>query len=380
MKRFLKYTGFGLFVGIAIIFIAPDFRYQAKAWLRNLLREDSGWEHSVSPLKNGEYSLMLSSPAFVVDTLYPSMTGPSDIHHFSLIGNAPPELVFITGYATNVEEVSTAHPASSDYLCHNNLDYALADYCDYWQLKDRTKTIIPRLGTITQGQEQISFPAGFGLPMMSDHDLSTSTQVLNANNADADFEVRHNVLINYVQADESLLDYKPLFQQSINVLVMVDTAAQPDNITSEIEDCSPALPTIAFLSTRKNGDLYTGHWVIPEGKDTFSTDVTNRLNIPFSTTLHYAGVHVHPYCTALELIDKTTNETVFRSTIDNVPNTTKMSHIDAYSSIKGTMIYQDHTYELVCYTNNDSGKEQDMMAVMLLYLYDKELHGKLNDR
>jgi hypothetical protein len=307
------------------------------------------------------------------------MTGPSDIHYFSLINNKAPELLWLIGYGTEVRKASNAHALPADYLCHNNLDYALADYCDYWQLQDRTQVLIPRLGTITQGQEQIHFPKGFGLPMMSDHSLSTATQALNANEPDLKTSVRHGVTFTYARDEEKAQDFKPLFQQSINILVKVDTAAVATNNSAGIVDCSPALPTIAFLSTRENGDLYTGHWVVPEGKDTFSYDVTSMLNLPFSTTLHYAGVHVHPYCTSLSLIDKTTNEVVFRSSIENVPNTTKMSHIDVYSSVEGKMIYQDHQYELVCYTNNDSGKEQDMMAVMLLYLYDQELDEKLVD-
>lgn len=378
MKRIVKYTAISISIGLCVVLLVPDLRYPAKQWLRELLQDDSGWIRTETALGDGKYELALLSPEFEIDTLFPSMTGPSDIHYFSLINNRKPALLWVTGYATKVRDAANSKNLPTDYLCHNNLDYALADYCDYWQLKDRTRTLIPRLGTITQGQQQIHFPVGFGLPMMSDHSLSTATQVLNVNEPELKTKVRHSVELNYVRDDEKTQNYKPLFQQSINVQVKVDTAAMPSNSTAGIVDCSPALPTIAFLSSRENGDLYTGHWIVREGKDTMRYDVTNMLQLPFSTTLHYAGVHVHPYCTALALIDKTTNEIVFHSAIENVPNTTKMSHIDVFSSIEGTMMYDDHKYELVCYTNNDSGKEQDMMAVMLLYLYDQELDGKLS--
>jgi hypothetical protein len=42
------------------------------------------------------------------------------------------------------------------------------------------------------------------------------------------------------------------------------------------------------------------------------------------------------------------------------------------------MLYPKHQYELVLTTNNTTKVNQDMMASMFVFLYDKEMAEKLN--
>lgn len=364
---------------MAVALLVPDIRYKLKHWLKAAVTDDTGWQRSELQLDAGSYVVQLTSPTFEIDALYPSMTGPAEVHYFSLVDDRAPELIWLTGYSTVVTDEQNEQVLNEDYLCHNNLDYALADYCKFWGLEGREQRLNSRLATITQGQTNIQFPPGFGIAMMSNQSLSTATQVLNVNEPNLRTKVKHRVGLNYeIHGEKS--DMKPLFQQSVNILVKVDTATNTMHDSAVVQDCQPALSTIAFLSTNVDGEMYTGHWVIPRGIDTLSYDVTNMLNLPFNTTLHYAGVHVHPYCEALELVDKTTGEVVFKSKIDNETDITKMTNIEAFSSEEGKMMFTDHEYELVCYTKNTTDREADMMAVMLLYLHDKELEAVLSNR
>ena len=41
------------------------------------------------------------------------------------------------------------------------------------------------------------------------------------------------------------------------------------------------------------------------------------------------------------------------------------------------MLYPDHQYELVLTTNNTSDIQQDMMASMFVFLYDKEIDERI---
>ena len=41
------------------------------------------------------------------------------------------------------------------------------------------------------------------------------------------------------------------------------------------------------------------------------------------------------------------------------------------------MLYPDHDYELVLTVNNTTKENQDMMASMFVFLYDKEMDKKL---
>ena len=363
-----------LLLGLSLLI--PDVRYKVKGWYKALFYDMGGWVISDVELEDGKHQLRLLSPVFHVDTLYPSMTGPAETHHFHVRNGQAPELLWMTGYSTEVRDVADENTLDEAYLCHNNLDYAIMDYAKHWQVENRVDVLIPRLATISQGQAHIDFPTGFGIPLMSDHDLSTATQVLNVNEPDLNLDLRHLITIDYVPQEKAPIKYKPLFQQSVSLLVPIDTASEK-TMEQKIQDCSPALPTIAFLSKMENGQLYSGHWVVPEGLDTFRSEVTSMLALPFSTTLHYVSVHVHPYCEVLELKDLTTGEIVFRSAIENADQLTKMTNIEVYSSEQGTPLFKDHRYELICYTNNNSGQERDMMAVMLLYCFDKEVAEKL---
>jgi len=60
-------------------------------------------------------------------------------------------------------------------MCHSNLDIDMERHRDLFQWKKQVST---RLFTLSQGQFDITFPAGFGLPIFSDEVFSLNTQVL----------------------------------------------------------------------------------------------------------------------------------------------------------------------------------------------------------
>ena len=46
---------------------------------------------------------------------------------------------------------------------------------------------------------------------------------------------------------------------------------------------------------------FSGHWVVPPGRQENRTLVTEWLNLRFDTTVHYIAVHLHPFAESLEL-------------------------------------------------------------------------------
>jgi len=360
---------------ISGVLLFTDVFYQLKYWAKNLNNDKTEWyRDEYVEDDNYTYRLELTSPTFKIDQVYPSMTGPSSIHSFVILEKKTPELVWMTGYETSVIDIDNKSTLDEAFLCHNNLDYRVADYYKYWGINDRINVLIPRLMTITQGVTDINFPDGYGIPLMSDQNLSTATQALNLNSPGLNIDVKHKVTVDYVKESDANQSIKPLFQQSVVLLKDVDTSTNKFTTNEAQVDCRPALASLKFLSQRENGQLFTGHWIIPHGYDTSSYNVTEMLALPYNTTLHYAAVHVHPFCEFLELKDLTTGETVFKSTIKNSEKEVKMEEIGVYSSSKGKMLNKEHEYELVCVTNNTSNEEKDMMAVMLLYLHDKEMN------
>ena len=93
--------------------------------------------------------------------------------------------------------------------------------------------------------------------------------------------------------------------------------------------------------------------------------------------LHHAAIHVHPFAESLALIDKTSNNMLFESKVLNHSSKIGLEDVSYYSSSEGIMLYPDHNYELVLQVNNTSGVDQDMMASMFIFLYDREMDEKL---
>lgn len=304
MKGLLKflYMAFGVAAAsLAILLLATDLKYQAWYFLQSLNVEDDGWQRNEVALDEDAYRLELFSPELKIDRIYTSMTGPASIHRFSLMPGAAPELVWMTGYGTEVVDTNMQITLDEAYLCHNNLDYSVGSYYHNWGIKDRQGVLTPRLATITQGQTKINLPEGFGIPLMSNQQMSTATQALNLFEQDVNKNVRHKITVDYVRSTQLERRYRPLYQQSVCVLMKIDTN-QVDSAGAKVQmDCRPALASIAFTNIREDGEPYTGHWVVDTGRDTVCYNVTGILSLSADTRLHYAGVHVHPYCEDLEL-------------------------------------------------------------------------------
>jgi hypothetical protein len=122
------------------------------------------------------------------------------------------------------------------------------------------------------------------------------------------------------------------------------------------------------------GRTFTGHWVVPPGREVNHTRVTKLMDLPFDTTLHYVAVHLHPYAETLELKDVTTGTTVYKAKTRQADKGIGLAHVDFFSSEAGVPLYKDHEYEMISTYNNTSNEPQDSMAVMNLYLVDKEFN------
>ena len=356
-----------LVLGVGIFY----FRHSISCYVKELVRDNKGWLVSTSE-NEGIMTKTILSPSFHVNDIFPSMTGPWEAHYFDLMRTVGPELVWFKGYRCSVRDAETKDLLGDEFLCHNSLDYSISDYYRNWGIKGRVGVFTSRLATMTQGQTDMILPDGFGIPLQSNQALSALTQVLNVNRPKADLHVEYLMEVDYL-TDKSVEEVKPLFQQSVSVLVEVDTNYLYHGNLPEAQDCLPVLTSREFMKKCRDGHTFTGHWLLPKGKDTIRYDVTDILSLPFTTTLHYVGVHVHPHCESLELWDKTENKLIFRSTIENHKSLSKMNNIEAFSSISGVTMHNDHRYELICTTRSKSERTRDMMATMLLYLYDKEM-------
>ena len=138
------------------------------------------------------------------------------------------------------------------------------------------------------------------------------------------------------------------------------------------EGCLPGENAAEHAYRDPFGRIFTGHWVVKPGREVNETLVTEVLNLPYDTTVHYIAVHLHPFAESLELRDLTTDRTVFKSHVRPADEGIGIDHVEYFSSKDGVLLHRDHEYQLVSVYNNTSGEDQDSMAVMYMYLYDKD--------
>jgi len=325
-------------------------------------------------LRDGTFELDVLSPVYTVDREYRSMTGPWNTRSVRLGGSS--ELVWVLGYRAVMAGADGETPASQEYMCHSNLDF---DPTPHQQAFGGAKSITSRLFTLSQGQLEISFPPGFGLPLLGGEPLSLTTQVLNLNPGGAPVDVRHRVTLRYARQADLEKPIRPLFTKGVYGLQLLEG---PDGYfglsTEETQEevhgpgCLQGQNAATHVFADAQGRQFTGHWVVKPGREVNHTLVTKILDLPYDTTIHYVAVHLHPFAESLELRDLTTGETVFKSGARQFPDRIGLAHVDSYSSEEGIPIFKGHEYELVSVYQNVTDRDQDSMAVMNLYMLDRD--------
>lgn len=322
--------------------------------------------------KTKEYNML--SPTFIVDAIYKSMEGPKASNYVMLSQDS--SLLWITGFKVEAQNAKTGEKMSNDFICHMNVDINDTKYYSNFGLENRIGKQYPRLTSLSHGMETFTFPKGFGVPMKGNDLLYVTTQTLNHNIKEAYYKVKHNVTITY---DEKQ-NLKPLMSKTAFIMLPYD---QYDPYKSPIDPgtdfCIP-VETKNHSYDDGKGNKLSGHWVIPIGKNKYSSSINHQLEIKDSLLLHAAAIHVHPFATKIKLFNKTTQQPIFVSNITNHQNRIGLKNIENFSSEKGIWLFANQDYEIVLEVNNTSVTEQDMMGSMFLFFYDKEMDSILQKK
>lgn len=330
-------------------------------------------------------STTVLSETYTVDQKYRSMTGPYSQQPLRLAtGTAVedegvPELLWIVGYRAVMVAADGVTPQKPEFMCHSNLDI---DVSAHRETLGANPSFSSRLFTLSQGQQTVRFPDGFGIPVLSDEVLSLTTQVLNLNHEGEVFDVRHQITVEYVRDSDLERRLTPLFPIGAYGLRLLEG----DSAYFGVADPDPEQHGPGCLVGESASDhayedglgrTFTGHWVVPPGREVNRTLVTHLMQIPFDTTVHYIAVHLHPFAESLELWDRTTDTLVFRSEAEGIEGRIGLESVTAFSSEEGVAVFADHEYEMVSVYDNLSDEPQDSMAVMYIYLRDTDMETRL---
>ena len=318
---------------------------------------------------------ILSQP-YTIDRKYASMRGPYGFDDVVLSEGDTPELLWIVGYRTTVVDAATNAAMSQEFMCHANLDFEPTEYADRFPA---APPVSGRIFTLSQGQQSIELPKGFGVPVTSDLPITLVTQVLNLNiEKPEDLQVRHRVEIDFVRDAEVQGEMIPLFQGAVEGFKALGEARFYGFDDHEVDPdlmgagCSPGTAAIAGETDDDAlGQPFTAHWVVPPGREVNVTNVTRFLGLPYDTTVHYVAVHLHPFAESLALRDATANQTIFTSKVTPARGRIGIDRIEHFESVDGVKLFADHQYELVSIYDNTSDEDADSMAVMYMYMRDQ---------
>jgi hypothetical protein len=325
------------------------------------------------------YTKEITSNSYHIDKIYPSMRGPYGFNDLELEQDAEskPELVWIVGYKSTVVDATSGLPMSQEFMCHANLDIPTKEYFEEFPT---SPSISGRVFTLSQGMQDIHFPPGMGIPVMSDLKLSLVTQVLNLNLEQVQMDVKHKVEVYYVRdAELHGRAMVPLFQAAAEGFKALGDAryygfSATDESDPSMHGAGCEVGTSAVGGDGDDdplGQKFTAHWVVHPGREVNRTNVTKFLNLPYDTKAYYIAVHLHPLAESLELYDLTAKSTVYHADVTPSKGRIGIDHIDHYESAEGLQLYKDHEYELISVYNNTLDHDMDSMAVMYMYLENK---------
>lgn len=333
--------------------------------------------HIINPkwhITRGEQNVKLLTPELLVDGIYQSMDGPQAMTTINI--NKTPSYQWLTGFKTEVfKEGSNRH--NNDFLCHTNIDYFDLVHYKNLKLPKRINQQYPRLGTLSNGINTLNFPEGFGFPVAVNEQFLVASRTLNHNVKDAFFKVTHQIDFTLKSGSTSL---KPLTPRAL-VLLQNYNHENPEELPTNESNANMCLPLDLKNHSypNKDGVTYAAHWVLPQGTHKYVFDVSYQMEINEDTTVHAMAAHLHPHAKEFMLYDVTENKVVYNFKCTNYKTKIGLKEVPVFSSSEGIPLYKDHSYQLILITENPSENFRDMMAVLYLYLYDKEMDEHLQN-
>ncbi len=346
----------------------------------------------------GKNFIEILSKKLLVDRQYEAMEGPAVRLNFKLPGKSKPKLLWLTEYESFMVSGDGKHPVSQEYLCHSifsihkdRIDFNKSD------------------GTLSanEGFSTVDFPEGFGFPVLSNEEFMSNFQVVNRNAIEKPFIIRNRTKIYYIPQEELKKPFKPLIGHLLSVYKARESMADikgTDVVYMEDEKgmwlakaatISPSPDNILHLSKDKlisphdqpqchvtnevhdgnSGDInpVTGHWFVKPGRrEEVRSNVTKFMDLHFDTTIHFITMHLHAFAESMELRDLTTGESLVKLHAKNYAGKVGLEKIEQFSSAEGIKVYKDHEYELVSVYNNTTDHDISAMAMMTVYLLDKD--------
>jgi len=292
-----------------------------------------------------------------------------------------PKLYWVKGFKLEVLDEKDKVMPTAEFICHLNVDVDPAERNRIFQEGQRCMT--SRILTVTQGQTEISFPDGFGVPVASDEHWRFIFQAANRT-TDEHRRVKHRLTMYMIPDRELVQPITPLAWSVPFVQVVIDKNS-PTIAEKEKAECPTCFgsgrgvnaPNAVATSVESDafGRKVTGHWVVPPGVQTWSSVVREAGFADKPHLIHAVWSHIHPCCTSISLVKASPveRETIFTATSrTKVHPGLQIQDIDYLASKEGIALPANNNYEVDITYNNPTDKPLDSMATLGIFFEDND--------
>lgn len=298
------------------------------------------------------------------------MRGPLLEQKVLILDDQPAELVWLQGFSCSVIDAQGA-PQPEGFLNQCNLD--LLNVQRHSTLMKFQSSRGQRLFGLCEGSASVRFPAGFGIPILSNEPCTLFTQL----KGHTDAELSVSGTLDFLR--QRGLEKPMVALQCLTVYSLV--ASDGEARYYGIKSPDPTLhgpgtaPFKATTSTHYKDSFeqeFTALWALEPGKQQSRTLVTELLQLSHDTVVHYAAAYLHPYADSLELRDLSEQKTVLRLRVKEKGPGGELKLVEQFSDVDGVKLFKDHQYELICNYDNTGTVDLEAAAVLYLYVRDQE--------
>ncbi len=295
----------------------------------------------------------------------------------------PRTLLWLKGVKLEVLDENDHVMPTAEFICHCNIDINPAFRNKAFPQGERCP--IDRIITITQGQTEMTFPEGYGVPVASDEPWNIILQAANRT-TDEHRRLKHRCTFYFIKDSDLVYPITALSWYAPWVYVIIDKNS-PEVAVKEKEDCPSCLGLSAGVNAPNNtsngtfidrkGRKMSGHWIIPPGTHSYCATINDEMEPGFASkprTVHAMWSHIHPLCTHLTLYQCKDNS---RKKVIDVAARTENKHgleiknIDYWTSTKGIPLPAKVNYELEVTYKNNTKLPQDSMASSGMFFEDR---------
>lgn len=267
---------------------------------------------------------------------------------------------------------------TAEFICHMNLDVDPAFRNRVFEEGERCTQA--RILTLTQGQTEVRFPEGFGVPVASDEQWTWTFQAANRT-TDEHRRLQHRMTMELIEDQDLLEPVQALAWMTPFLSVVVDKNS-PEARARELKEMPGCLPTTVGLTAPNSvpgtnfdswcGQRRTGHWVVAPGRHTYQSAIP-ELRMPEDRTLRLVWSHVHPLletASILECAGKKPLLTV-RARTRTKPGI-ELEAIELLTFPEGLTLKADTNYAIESVYHNTTRAGQDSMVSLGLFYDDHQ--------